>query len=340
MSKPFFSVLMPVYNGAKFFDRSIKSVLAQSCGDFELIALDDCSADDSLAKLNSLAQAEPRIRVLTHDANRGSIETRIDLINAANGEYIAWLDQDDEYAPDFLSRARELIAAKNCDIVHFSHLDIAANGEMTKDEFAATEKSGAEVLDWFFQMPGNPWYIWDKVARASLWQKKLPPQMRADTDDVFFTLPLFFYATSYVAVDEKPMYTYYRDIGQWGNSVKSGSLTLNKYKSIVNTVVRYYRYNYDFLQEHGLAEKYDRDLIRLCYLTHILWRAILLPTVAERDVAMWYFAQYFDLQPVPRPREVTMPFNTEPPLKLKTDAPLTVRTRQCSYEFKDPLLTK
>lgn len=326
MGKPFFSVLMPIYNGAEFFDRSIKSVLNQTCGDFELVVLDDCSTDDSKVKLQTLAELDSRIRVIFHDQNEGSIASRIDLVNAAQGKYLTWLDQDDEYAPEFLSAAKQPIDAKNYDIVHFPHVDIAANGEMTKDEFAAAEKFGTEVLDWFFQMPGNPWYLWDKVVRTDLYRRHLPPKMRADTDDVFFTMPVFFYADSYLAVDGKPMYTYYRDIGQWGDAVKAGKLTLAKYKSIVNTVVRYYRYNQDFLKSHNLAEKYDAELVRLCYLLHIMYLAIFLPTVQERDIGMWYFAQFFDIQIAPRPREVTMPFDTAPPLKFKLEQKLKVHT--------------
>lgn len=306
MEEPFFSVLMPVYNGAKYFDRSVKSVLSQSCGDFELLMLDDCSTDDSPERVRELAAADSRVVPLAHEENTGSIGSRIDLIQAAKGRYIVWLDQDDEYASDFLETAYRLIAAGNWDIVHFPHWDKNPDGTVYREGFAAAEKHDEEVLDWFFRgMQGNIWYMWDKVVRTELWRKHLPPRMRCATDDVFFTLPVFFYGRSYLAVDDHPMYTYYRDIGQWGST--GGSLTLDKYKEQVDVFIRFYQYNHDFLRDHGFGLKYEDDLLRFCYLGHLFWRVILLPTAADRDAGMQYFQKYFACSVVPRPYKFPYP---------------------------------
>ena len=99
---PRVSVLIAVYNAAQFLGQAIASVLAQTYGDFELIAVDDFSSDDSLAILQSVA--DPRIRIIKHNANLGASIARNDALAEARGEFIAILDADDVCAPERLER--------------------------------------------------------------------------------------------------------------------------------------------------------------------------------------------------------------------------------------------
>ncbi|ATE60921.1 glycosyltransferase family 2 protein [Thauera sinica] len=93
------SIVMPCYNAAHHLPRSIGSVLAQSAGDWELIAVDDGSRDGTLACLRSLD--EPRIRVISQ-TNQGVSAARNAGLSHCRGEFIAFLDADDTWAPDFL----------------------------------------------------------------------------------------------------------------------------------------------------------------------------------------------------------------------------------------------
>lgn len=106
---PAVSVVMPVYNGAPFLRRALASVATQTFTDWELVAVDDASTDDSLALLDAAA-ADPRVRVRRHAANRGQAATRNTALRAARGELVAYLDQDDEFYPDHLARAWDLRA--------------------------------------------------------------------------------------------------------------------------------------------------------------------------------------------------------------------------------------
>lgn len=95
---PSVSVIMPVFNAAVFLQESIGSVTAQTFADWELIAVDDGSRDDSLPILNRLAAADPRIRVLT-GPNQGVAQARNQAMQAATGRYLAFLDADDLWHP-------------------------------------------------------------------------------------------------------------------------------------------------------------------------------------------------------------------------------------------------
>ena len=89
------SVIMPIYNDEEKIYDSINSVLSQSLTDIELICVDDGSTDNSLRILKSLAEKDDRIRVFSQK-NQGSGKARNKGISEAKGEYIAFLDSDDQ----------------------------------------------------------------------------------------------------------------------------------------------------------------------------------------------------------------------------------------------------
>lgn len=96
------SVVMPVFNGARFLDRSVASVQSQGFADWELIAVDDCSTDGSYAWLCRYAASDPRVRPFQLPANSGPSAARNLALRYCRGQMIAYLDCDDEYYPDYL----------------------------------------------------------------------------------------------------------------------------------------------------------------------------------------------------------------------------------------------
>jgi glycosyltransferase involved in cell wall biosynthesis len=103
--KPYFSVIIPVYNRAAVLGRALRSVLSQSCQDFEIIVVDDGSSDDPAAVIAQFADA--RIHLLRQE-NEGGGAARNAGIDAAVGRFIAPLDSDDEFLPNHLERMKQL----------------------------------------------------------------------------------------------------------------------------------------------------------------------------------------------------------------------------------------
>jgi glycosyltransferase involved in cell wall biosynthesis len=101
------SVIMPVFNGERFLRQAIESVFAQTYRNWELIAVNDGSTDGSAA---ILADYGAKIRVFHHQENLGAASARNRAIFAARGEWLAFLDQDDLWAPDKLQRQLEAVA--------------------------------------------------------------------------------------------------------------------------------------------------------------------------------------------------------------------------------------
>ncbi len=100
---PLISVIMPVFNGAATVERALRSLLAQTFRDWEAVAVDDASQDGTWELLQAAAE-DSRIRTVRLAENSGPSAARNAALRLAGGEFIAYLDADDEYYPDYLAR--------------------------------------------------------------------------------------------------------------------------------------------------------------------------------------------------------------------------------------------
>ncbi len=105
---PQVSVIIPAYNRADTLAMAVQSVLAQTFHDFEFIIIDDGSADDLAGALTSFD--DPRLRLLTHERRRGAAAARNTGFAAARGDYVAFLDADDEWLPTQLAKQLAVMA--------------------------------------------------------------------------------------------------------------------------------------------------------------------------------------------------------------------------------------
>ena len=111
------SIVVPVYNIASYLPHSIGSILNQSHRNLEVIAVDDGSADESLQVLKQLAGTDKRLHVL-HQENRGVTAARLAGVKAAGGEWIGFVDGDDEIEPDMYARLLENAVDNQAEISH------------------------------------------------------------------------------------------------------------------------------------------------------------------------------------------------------------------------------
>ena len=101
------SVLIPAYNTSALIERAISSVLHQSCQDFEIVVVDDASADNTLEVVRAIGDA--RIRIFEQEENRGPAAARNRALREARGEFCAYLDGDDYWEPEFLRKTSEFL---------------------------------------------------------------------------------------------------------------------------------------------------------------------------------------------------------------------------------------
>ena len=105
---PLISVVLPVFNGAATLDRALRSVAGQTFRDWEVLAVDDASNDESANILQRWGAADGRIRLFRLDENCGVSAARNVAIQNARGRLVSYLDQDDEYYPDYLASLARL----------------------------------------------------------------------------------------------------------------------------------------------------------------------------------------------------------------------------------------
>ena len=93
------SIITPCYNGERFVAEAIRSVQAQTYTFWEMIVVDDCSEDKSVAVVESFISSDDRIKLVSLATNRGPAKARNRGIEEAEGRYIAFLDCDDLWHP-------------------------------------------------------------------------------------------------------------------------------------------------------------------------------------------------------------------------------------------------
>lgn len=99
---PKVSVLMPVYKAEDFIEISVRSILAQTWRNIEIIAVEDCGPDNSWEKLQELASQDDRIKIFRNERNLGAYPTRNRALSLATGEFITVHDSDDWSHPQMI----------------------------------------------------------------------------------------------------------------------------------------------------------------------------------------------------------------------------------------------
>lgn len=127
---PIVSVVIPTRNRAELLTRAIKSVLAQSFSDWELVVIDDASTDHTQNVLIGYATADSRIKIRRCSVPNGAAAARNIGIEAARGDYVAFLDDDDEWLPDKLERQLEWFRSVSHEVgvVYGSFFEVLASG--------------------------------------------------------------------------------------------------------------------------------------------------------------------------------------------------------------------
>ena len=110
------SIIIPVYNAAKYLHGCIDTVLAQDYKDWELLLVDDASSDDSADICEEYSRKDKRIKTI-RAVHGGAAAARNRGIEEAGGEYICFVDSDDTIEPDYLSYMYKAAVEHDADIV-------------------------------------------------------------------------------------------------------------------------------------------------------------------------------------------------------------------------------
>ena len=141
MHPPLVSVLMTAYNREKYIGEAIKSVLSSSYANFELIIVDDCSADATVTIAKQFEKMDARVKLFVNDKNLGDYPNRNKAASYAQGKYLKYLDSDDMLYPDGLRYCVECMEAN-------SRADWAIF--YPREIFAEVLLTSREAIQWHF----------------------------------------------------------------------------------------------------------------------------------------------------------------------------------------------
>ncbi len=127
---PLVSVIMPAYNSAGFISEAIGSVLQQTYPHWELIVIDDASTDTTVSIVDFLVEKDPRISLIKNNKNEGPGSSRNAGIQAAKGDFIAFLDSDDLWLPEKLEIQLQFMKENNLKMCFSSYLLMDEEGRM------------------------------------------------------------------------------------------------------------------------------------------------------------------------------------------------------------------
>lgn len=103
------SIITPSYNSAKYIKQTIDSVRAQTYTDWEMLIVDDCSTDNTCEIVEAIAKEDNRVKLIRQEQNGGAAVARNRALENSTGRFIAYLDADDIWLPEKLSRQVEFM---------------------------------------------------------------------------------------------------------------------------------------------------------------------------------------------------------------------------------------
>lgn len=166
------SVIVPVYNAEKYLEMCAQSVLTQSYKELELILVDDGSKDKSPMLCDEIADTDKRVRVI-HQANSGVSGARNTGINAAEGEYIAFVDNDDILPPKALETFVKAIG-EDKPLIAQGKVFVTNSYENTwedKLDYDELRKSYVKPYDFVMRSGVNKTDVWGKLYHKSVAKK-------------------------------------------------------------------------------------------------------------------------------------------------------------------------
>lgn len=222
---PKVSLVIPVYNAEDYISRTMDNALAQSLGELEILAVDDGCTDSSPKILDWYAGKYPNV-VVIHKENGGVTTARNTGMEAARGEYIGFMDNDDMIHPEMMESLYGSAEKNGCDVAVTSVYMVNSNGYIDSVQCALQEDIAISAKKFFktYYIDGSELgvVVWNKIYRAALikgFQFPILPY-----DDVAWTPCVLLNAKKICYLDGK----FY----EWDRTIRSSTLLSewNKYK--------------------------------------------------------------------------------------------------------------
>ena len=280
MCLPRVSIIVPVYNVSQYIERCWTSVINQSYKSIEIIFVDDCGTDDSISTLRQLMSGTEGIdcRIVHHEHNRGLSAARNTGLIEATGDYVYFLDSDDDITLDCIESLVAPLAVKGFDFVIGDYSVIGDGGYSPLTLNDGTVETNEDVLKTYAT---GEWYVmaWNKLCRREfLLENDLFFKEGLIHEDVLWTFKVACKANNMYVV-KRPLYNYYVRSSSIMTSMsieKDVNIYLDVFKDIAvytkDEGREYGRYEYALIEGkksgilYSLLQKNEVDLYTRSYL--------------------------------------------------------------------------
>ena len=214
MTKPYISIIMPVYKCEEYLSMSVESVLRQTFTDFELLLVDDCSPDHSSVICDEYAKKDNRIKVLHLKENGGAGNARNEAMKVVSGKYLCFVDSDDYISVNMLEQLAKAVKDFPAKVVIFGLMEeyYSKNGTPLKgvprhydqckilktQQDVRNEIPSLEAID-FYGYPCNKMYDVEYLRSTGA----IFPKMKFN-EDIIFNIDFFMNVDSCIILDIAP----------------------------------------------------------------------------------------------------------------------------------------
>lgn len=221
------SIIVPIYNTAKYLKRCLDSILNQTHQNLEIILVNDGSPDDAGKIADTYAKKDSRVKVI-HQKNAGQSAARNHGLEIATGDFISFVDSDDEIKPDFI-KTLLILYQPNISIAVCAHQYVKIKESTSKNLYQSplrprrsSETQKAYVL-YLLAKDGKMYSCNNKLFRASVIKKH---RIHFDenlnfAEDTKFVLDYLKYAKGEISYTTKPLYIY--NFGTDSSTVKTSA---------------------------------------------------------------------------------------------------------------------
>ena len=208
---PIVSVIVPCYNAEAYLERCVNSILKQTMPDFELLLIDDCSTDQTYSLMEKLAERDRRIRLFRTTENSGPGPTRNVGLDAARGEYVMFVDNDDEISRDCLEKSCDVFKKTQADLFCFGAIKInIKTGEKGKVFMTETDTVGGWPAVHMLERGNALPVIWGMVVSRELLTRHKIRFTPTVLEDTLFKYKVLYHCHRFISLNST-MYNYYFD---------------------------------------------------------------------------------------------------------------------------------
>lgn len=288
------SIIIPVYNAREFLHNAVESVISDPGNDWELILVNDGSADGSGQLCDSYTLEDPRIRAI-HQENRGPGGARNTGLENARGEYLFFVDSDDALVPGALDRIRCALEEFEPEILTFDYLSDDGEGHLIPKKANFTPEHTP-----FFRLEEYPRFLnsmpatWARVWKRELYMKNgiRYPDRAFYGEDLQTSGKLFALAESIAYLPG----SLYRYLDRPGSLMNTADPERNRHMlTAVGDLL-------DWYESRGLRERYEQQLCEIA-VEHLLMAATVRVAKAAPDAPLLTEIRQFMELRFPRWRE-------------------------------------